>query len=162
MDLRWRMLEYNPSISPCNYTMGSGSSIPKRPKDCNEEKWQKILTLFDELDSNSNFVVDRNDDISQLALKLHIKRINALEVSKHAKIVNATNLENERRKEFETEMEIWRKKYYDEVKKLSVEIQQLKSSTTQQVKQNMLNEISPNGKKITFDVFFAYMRDRME
>lgn len=142
--------------------MGGGSSVPKRPHDCDERKWQKILTMFDDLDTNSNFVVDSSDDITKLSMEFHIKRINALEIAKHAKIRNATVLESERRREFESEMELWRKKYYEGVKKISVEIEQLKSSTTQQVKENMLKEMSPNGKRITFPVFYAYMKDRMQ
>lgn len=142
--------------------MGGGSSIPKRPHDCDEKKWQKILTMFDNLDSNSNFVVDGNDDITELAMDFHIKRINALEVTKHAKIRNATVLENERRREFEREMEVWREKYYEGIKKCTVDIERLRACTTQQVKDNMLKEMSPSGKKITFNVFYNYMESRMQ
>lgn len=55
--------------------MGSGSSVLKCPKGYDPEKFQKICTLFDKLDKDSNLGVS-SDELTSIA-ELHVKNCQA-------------------------------------------------------------------------------------
>ena len=142
--------------------MGGGSSVPRRPANYPEEDWQSILSLFDALDSNSNFVVDGNDNILPIAMRLHVARINLLDSKRAQKISSAKTLEDERRREFECEMELWRKTLHESIAKDLKEIRRLREMESDAIKQSFLKEVAPNGSTITFDRFFQYAKDKVK
>jgi hypothetical protein len=141
--------------------MGSASSVPVRPRNFPEDKWKKLQSMFDDIDSNSNFHIDKDDTVLPVAMELHVKKIAEEDKKWREKKRVMDALENERRQDFEKELEIWRAGYEKEVNLQQTYVRNLREKNSQQIRESFLKDMAPSGGKISFDVFFQFMKDKV-
>ena len=152
--------------------MGSGSSQLKCPHDYENEKFQKILTLYDRLDSNGDHVV-QTDELNKIA-DLHVR--NKIRKLKE----NIENIDNEtKRKNKALDQETAYKiaelnsqlihqqtrnlaEKEDLVKFTNSEIDKLQNMTPEKKSEKFMNAVTTHNGHIDFWKFFDYMKDRTQ
>ena len=156
--------------------MGSGASKGSGqlvcPESYPEEKFNKILRLFDRLDEDGDQVVE-NDELKCIA-QLHIKnKINLLNLNlQNNKVTyeskNQLYLEKKRlaieklEREWDDRIANYKTSYESEVKQM-----QLKMTTYQNMKDKdkqelFMNVITDDDNKIEFWKFFEYIKDKTD
>ena len=95
------MLKGFKKVFETNIIMGSGSSQLKCPNDYDRDKFDKILKLYDKLDSNGDHVV-QTDELNKIAdlhvrnkirkLKENVENIDSETESKNKALENETAL----------------------------------------------------------------------
>ena len=142
--------------------MGSTASVtvPTKPKDYPQEKWQKALSWFDHVDSNSNFVIDDQDkELTTLARTIVTAEANRLRKTKDLSEQELKSIEDEKRKKFEAELSAWRATYEAGLRRLDAKIEYHEAMTDSQTREFFIEECG--GGKITFDKFFTYIKDKL-
>ena len=153
--------------------MGSGVSTRLVcPDDYDEDKFSKIMTLFDQLDKNGDHVVDSSelDEIS----KLHVKNLIS-EIEKKKKLeqirkqkVDAFLIEDTKKKqeEIQKDMESSQVKNdcFSENRMLSyeMEIGWFNRLTQEEREKMFLTKISDKKGHTDFWKFFEYMKNRTD
>ena len=152
--------------------MGSGSSQLKCPNDYEKEKFQKILKLYDRLDSNGDHVV-QTEELNKIA-DLHVR--NKIRKIKE----NADNIDIEtERKNKNLEQETSRKiselnsqLIHEQTRNLAQkddlisftnsEIDKLQSMTPEKKSEKFMAAVTTDNGHIDFWKFFDYMKDRTQ
>jgi len=153
--------------------MGSGASKQlKCPNDYDEEKFKKILILYDKLDSNGDHVVE-TDELHQIAdlhvrnkigrMKEYIDRIEEEAVQKFQELekdasykISAINsqlmLDIKKNKERKVE----------DVKDAERMIDTMQNMTKEKKAQKFKDAVSDKDGHIKFWTFYEYMKDRTQ
>ena len=141
--------------------MGSGSSIPKCPKNYSPEKFRTILQMFDEIDDDGSHHIDTGDEkkLISVAKKVVKQRAALLHQVNSKRELEMSKIEISKRKAFEAELDEWKTKYGVDIRKTKAEIVQLNNMTNKQKCDYFIKEAG-KGKELTFDRFFLYMRDK--
>ena len=162
--------------------MGSGSSIPRCPKDFNSTDFSAILQLYDNLDSNGDLVVE-SKEVAQIA-DIHVKNkifvcegsvqslqkektlltedvkrrlnneISAIKSACHLKICRVTA-------EREGNLKAEQKRIDARVGDLRSEIKRYEIASPQEKQDMFISAVSVDNK-ISFKEFFKYMRKRTD
>jgi hypothetical protein len=150
--------------------MGSGSSKLTCPRDYDEDKFTKILMLYDKLDKNGDHTVDETElgGISDLHVKNQLIKLENMKQP-------LLNKQNQEILKIESELEIKIKILREEVE---LSKQQLKTNTTHQLEiiaadingltslssternSKFKNAITDSNEQIEFWKFFEYMKTR--
>ena len=152
--------------------MGSASSQLKCPDDYNQQKFQKILSLYDRLDSNGDHSVDM-DELKNIA-NLHVKN----------QLIKLENMKQPLGDKTEQDIHILEQQLKLDIKRLNnnfenkkKEILQYKSNQIVKIDDEIkqLNELSDENKtekfkkvitdkndNILFWPFFEYMKTRTD
>ena len=151
--------------------MGSSASVKlKCPKDYDENKFAKILKLYDRLDSNGDQVIETLE-LKDIA-KLHIKN-KKTELSNLIKSENQNNnyklvqlrLKNEKEKNdlmltYEKDVEKINNSHIMNDKTLITKIKDLENMEEKKQCDMFLNVVSKDGKHLDFWKFFDYLKDK--
>ena len=142
--------------------MGSGSSVPKCPSDYSEKKFKTILRLFDDLDADGNFVIDKNDEHSLVFVSKQIvdKEIEMYVNDNAIRKNEMSAAEANKRKIFERELAEWKTTYGKDVRKKDAEIERLRNMGDVERCDYFLKRAG-NGNKLTFERFFHFMKHRI-
>jgi hypothetical protein len=159
--------------------MGSGSSVPRCPKNFNKTDFSAILGLYDALDSNGDFLVE-SKEVTQIAdihvsnkikeaqrqvvfalrkktlmtedVRRHLNNeISAIKSACHLKICRVTA-------QREGVLKADQKRIDARVGDLRSEIKQYEVASPHEKQEMFMSAVSPG--KITFKEFFKYMRVR--
>lgn len=152
--------------------MGSGSSQLKCPDNYEKEKFQKILSLYDRLDSNGDHVV-QTDELNKIA-DLHVR--NKIRKLKE----NVDNIDNEtERKNKALDQETAYKiaelnsqlihqqtrnlaEKDDLIKFTNSEIDKLQNMPPEKKSEKFMTAVTTHNGNIDFWKFFDYMKDRTQ
>jgi len=151
--------------------MGSGASTKLVcPNDYNDDKFSKILTLFDQLDKNGDRVVDSSelDEISKLHVQNQIAEIEQkkkLEIIRKQKVdVFLVENTNKKLEDIKKEMEASKVKNdcfsNNELLCYNMEIEWFNRLTQDGREKLFLTKVSDNKGHIDFWKFFEYMKHR--
>lgn len=159
--------------------MGSGITKPSRnvgqlvcPDDYNEEKFKKILHLYDKLDTNGDMVIEEEElyilTLHHIQNKIKILEKEKLmaENTKNQKLL-AISLEYESlKKNLEIEFNKKKEKYEntEKVKKKEIEnkILSLNHLTKEQKYEIFKQKFCDDDNKLEFKLFFEYMKNKTE
>lgn len=151
--------------------MGSGASSKRVcPSDYDDDKFSKIIKLFDQLDNNGDNIVESSelDDIS----KLHVKnQITELENKKNSEIsrrnkVNEFIINEAKKKQNEIQKEMFDSKFKNDcfsnnqILVFNMEIEWLKRLGKEKREILFLKKVSNKKGYIDFWKFFEYMKNR--
>ena len=142
------------------------------PDDYSKEKFQKILFLFDKLDSNGNMVIDE-EELYILTLH-HIKNKKKI-LEKEKKIIENTKkqkllaigleyqtLKIKLEEEYIKKKEKYNKQAEVKLNDISSQILSLEHLTKQQKYNIFKNKFCDDDNKLEFNLFFEYMKDKTE
>ena len=166
------MLKGFKKVFETNIIMGSGSSQLKCPNDYDRDKFDKILKLYDKLDSNGDHVV-QTDELNKIAdlhvrnkirkLKENVENIDSETESKNKALENETAL-----KIAELNTQLINKQtrnlaHKDElISFTNSEIDKLQSMTPEKKSEKFLSAVTTHNGHIDFWKFFDYMKNRTE
>lgn len=146
--------------------MGSGTSVahspPQKPSNYSQEKWDKILRLFDHIDSDSNFVIDTGDTktLTALARQVLDEDMGQKQTEYQYLTTELRKTEEAKRKQFEQELKAWTAKSTAEIQMKCNEIMNMKSYTDTQACAYFVKKAG-DGKHLTFYKFFEFMKNRV-
>ena len=156
--------------------MGSGASKESIqlvcPESYQEDKFNKILKLFDRLDEDGDQVVE-NDELKCIA-QLHIKnKINLLNLNLQSNRVtfdsqNKLYLEKKRlaiekvEKEWDNRICSYKTSYENEVKLLQSKLTNYHNMKDEDKQEMFMNVITDDDNKIEFWKFFEYIKDKTD
>ena len=159
--------------------MGSGVSICKPtggelmcPKNYDKTKFQKILTLYDKLDTNGNMVIEQEE--FYILANHHIKNQREIVVKEQAK--NDTDIksrvlmlnlkyENDKKvleENHKKEIEILRLKEKDDDAEYNKRLANIDLLTKEQKYEIFKQRFTDKENNINFKMFFEYMRTRTD
>jgi len=141
----------------------------KCPSDYDKESFDKILRLFDRLDSTGDMIVDKtemnNHELGLIAEQHNIEEISNLAIKKeNQKKLYEQNIENIKKKVEEklmTDIETELKEHQFRIDTINNKITELEKKTNEEKRDMLKKTISDNKKSIGFWDFFKYMRDRI-
>lgn len=129
--------------------MGSAASTKlKCPDKYDKTKFNMILKLYDQLDSNGDQVIETLE-LKNIA-NLHIKN----------RQTELSTLKIKEKNDYNYELEHAKLKYEKNIEKLNKKITDLDEMTEKQKCQKFLKVVSSDGKHIEFWKFFDYMHSR--
>ena len=141
----------------------------KCPSDYDQESFNKILRLFDRLDTTGDFAIDNNeiktDEINIIAEQHNIEKMNNLIIKKdHQKTIHEQQIVNIQR-EAEEKLKADLRNVYD-VNQLCIdtinnEIAELEKMSNEEKRNSLKKTISGHKTNIGFWDFFKYMKDRI-
>lgn len=159
--------------------MGSGISLSKEsinkgelicPKDYDNDKFNKILQLYDKLDKNGDMIIEE-DELYILTIH-HIKNKKKIlekeklvtENTKNQKLL-AIRIEYESLKknleiEFEKKKEKYHKNSEEKIKEIDNEILKLNHLSKKEKYEIFKNKFCDKDNKLEFKLFFEYMKDK--
>lgn len=160
--------------------MGSGTSVPRCPKNFDQRDFSAILRLYDNLDANGDFVVD-SEEVTQIA-EIHVRnrvhtKLARLEVCKTRKVLVTEDAKRclnndvsaiksacfrkirEVKQRRESELEKAVGSIDAESDALRAEIRQLQAASPLEKQGMFVSAVSTDGR-ISFKDFFKYMRNR--
>jgi len=157
--------------------MGSGASKINKgelicPEDYDNEKFKKILYLFDKLDTDGNMVI-QEEELHILTLH-HIQ--NKKKIFEKEKLI-VENTKNQKLLVINLEYETLKKNLEEEYKKKTEEYKKLAENKKKDIDSKILslNHLTKNEKyeifktkfcdndnKLEFNLFFEYMKDKTE
>jgi len=159
--------------------MGSGISVCKPsggqltcPKNYDKTKFQKILTLYDKLDTNGNMVIEQEE--FYILANHHIKNQRELVVNEQAKNdtdiksrVLMLNLKHETDKkkledDHKKEIERLKKKEKDDDAEYKKRLANIDLLTKEQKYEIFKQRFTDKENKINFKMFFEYMKTRTD
>ena len=156
--------------------MGSGASKGSKqlvcPESYPEDKFNKVLRLFDRLDEDGDQVVE-NDELKCIA-QLHVKnKINLLNLNLKSNEVtfnsqNKLYLEKKRlaiekvEKEWDNRICSYKKSYENEVKLLQLQLTNYQNMKDEDKQKMFMNVITDDDNKIEFWKFFEYIKDKTD
>tara|TARA_B110000879_G_C11176853_1_gene516413 strand:+ start:1092 stop:1571 length:480 start_codon:yes stop_codon:yes gene_type:complete len=152
--------------------MGSGSSQLKCPKDYDYEKFNKILKLYDRIDSNGDHSVDMEElvTIANLHVKNQLNRLenmrqpisdnidqnlNILEQQKNLDIEKLNN-------QFENKKKSLLQEKASKIENLENDIKQLGDISDEKKAVKFKKAITDKNGNISFWPFFNYMKTKTE
>ena len=153
--------------------MGSGSSTKlKCPKDYNQEKFAKILKVYDRLDSNGDQVIETLElkDIAKLHIKNRQTELSNLRKSEEQNYnykLEQSRLKNEKDKadlslSYEKDVEKINNSHIINDVTLVNKINDLANMEEKKQCEMFLDVVSKDGKHIEFWKFFDYMQNRTD
>lgn len=150
--------------------MGSGNSQLKCPKDYDEEKFQKILKLYDRLDSNGDHSVDVEElkNIANLHVKNELTKLENMKQPLSDKIDQQINILQQQLKldieklnnSFENTKKSLQQNKSNQIVKIDDEIKQLNDLSEDDKSKKFKNAITDKNGNILFWPFFEYMKTR--
>lgn len=156
--------------------MGSGASKESRQLVCPElypeDKFSKVLKLFDRLDEDGDQVVE-NDELKCIA-QLHVKnKINLLNLNLQSNKVtfdsqNKLYLEKKRlaieklEKEWDDRICNYKTSYENEVNLLKSKLTNYQNMKDEDKQEMFMNVITDDDNKIEFWKFFEYIKDKTD
>lgn len=159
--------------------MGSGVSVCKPssgqltcPKNYDKTRFQKILTLYDKLDTNGNMVIEQEE--FYILANHHIKNQRELVVNEQAKNdtdiksrVLMLNLKHETDKkkledDHKKEIERLKKKEKDDDAEYKKRLANIDLLTKEQKYEIFKQRFTDKENKINFKMFFEYMKTRTD
>ena len=159
--------------------MGGGVSICKPtvgelrcPKNYDKTKFQKILTLYDKLDTNGNMVIEQEE--FYILANHHIKNKREMVVKEQAK--NDTNIkskilmlnlkyENDKKKledDHKKEIEKLKQKEKEDDAEYKKRLANIDLLTKEQKYEIFKQRFTDKENKINFQMFFEYMKTRTD
>lgn len=150
--------------------MGSGNSQLKCPKDYDEEKFQKILKLYDRLDSNGDHSVDVEElkNIANLHVKNELTKLENMKQPLSDKIDQQINILQQQLKldieklnnSFENTKKSLQQNKSNQIVKIDDEIKQLNELSEDDKSKKIKKAITDKNGNILFWSFFEYMKTR--
>ena len=152
--------------------MGGGSSQLKCPNDYEKEKFQKILKLYDRLDSNGDHVV-QTEELNKIA-DLHVrnkirkfkKNIDNIQSETEIKNKNLEQLTSYKIAELNTQLINQQTRNLaqkdDLISFTNSEIDKLQSMTPEKKSEKFMAAVTTDNGHIDFWKFFEYMKDRTQ
>tara|TARA_B100000674_G_C37848498_1_gene918803 strand:+ start:132 stop:620 length:489 start_codon:yes stop_codon:yes gene_type:complete len=152
--------------------MGSAASTKKLkcPKDYEQDKFAKILKLYDRLDSNGDQVIDTLElkDIAKLHIKnrqTELSNLRKIEEQNYNYKIEQARLKNEKEKadlvlNYDRDVEKINNSHIINDVTLENKIKDLENMEEKKQCEMFLNVVSKDGKHIEFWKFFEYMRER--
>lgn len=153
--------------------MGSGGSVLKQekiicPNNYNEEKFYKILNLYEKIQDNeveNNELFDiSNNYVDDLLQKLEKEKVKTILIHQKKLLLHKLNLDHKMRilqNEYTTNMEETNKMLSKNTNSLEKRILKLETCTNEEKKKLFLGNIMKNNE-INFEKFFDYMKDKTE
>ena len=153
--------------------MGSGGSVLKKekiicPNNYNEEKFYKILNLYEKIQDNeveNNELFDiSNNYVDDLLQKLEKEKVKTILIHQKKLLLHKLNLDHKMRilqNEYTTNMEETNKMLSKNTNSLEKRILKLETCTNEEKKKLFLGNIMKNNE-IDFEKFFDYMKDKTE
>lgn len=152
--------------------MGGASSQLKCPEDYNKEKFNKILSLYDRLDSNGDHSVDMEEltNIANLHVKNQLIKLENMKQPTSDKIDQDINIlqqqlkldiEKLNNKFINTKKEILQNKS-NQLTKINDEIKQLTELSDENKAKKFKKVITDKNDNILFWPFFEYMKNRTD
>jgi Ca2+-binding EF-hand superfamily protein len=152
--------------------MGSGSSQLKCPNDYDKEKFEKIMKLYDSLDSNGDHVIE-TDELNKIAdlhvrnkirkLKENIDNINSETETKNKILENDISFKIA---ELNTQLIIKQTRNLAEKDDLisftNSEIDKLQSMPKEKKSEKFMEAVTTKNGNIDFWKFFDYMKSRTQ
>jgi len=139
------------------------------PSDYDQESFNKILRLFDRLDTTGDLAIDTNEmnnhEVDIIAEHYNIEKMTNLTIKKdHQKTIYEQKIENIQR-EAEEKLKADLRNTYD-VNQLCIdtindEIVELEKMTNEEKRNSLKKTISGHKTNIGFWDFFKYMKDRI-
>lgn len=166
------MLKGFKKVFETNIIMGSGSSQLKCPDDYDKEKFEKIMKLYDKLDSNGDHVVE-TDELNKIAdlhvrnkirkLKENIDNINSETETKNKTLENDISFKIA---ELNTQLIIKQTRNLAEKDDLisftNSEIDKLQSMPPEKKSKKFMEAVTTKNGHIDFWKFFEYMKSRTQ
>ena len=150
--------------------MGSASSQLKCPKDYDEDKFQKILKLYDRLDSNGDHSVDVEElkNIANLHVKNELTKLENMKQPLSDKIDQQINILQQQLKldieklnnNFENTKKSLLQNKSNQIVKIDDEIKQLNELSEDDKSKKFKKAITDKNGNILFWPFFEYMKTR--
>lgn len=152
--------------------MGGGSSQLKCPNDYEKEKFQKILKLYDRLDSNGDHVV-QTEELNKIA-DLHVRNkirkfkenIDNIQSETEIKNKNLEQLTSYKIAELNTQLINQQTRNLaqkdDLISFTNSEIDKLQSMTPEKKSEKFMAAVTTDNGHIDFWKFFEYMKDRTQ
>ena len=150
--------------------MGSASSQLKCPKDYDEDKFQKILKLYDRLDSNGDHSVDVEElkNIANLHVKNELTKLENMKQPLSDKIDQQINILQQQLKldieklnnNFENTKKSLQQNKSNQIVKIDDEIKQLNELSEDDKSKKFKKAITDKNGNILFWPFFEYMKTR--
>ena len=155
--------------------MGSGGSvlIEKKskiicPNNYNEEKFYKILDLYEKIINNEaeeNEIFELSDNyVNDLLKKLEQEKVKTILIQQKKLLLHKLNLEHKMRilqTEYATNMKETNKILSKNTNSLEKRILKLETCTNEEKKKLFLGNVS-NDDEINFEKFFNYMKDKID
>ncbi len=152
--------------------MGGGSSQLKCPNDYEKEKFQKILKLYDRLDSNGDHVV-QTEELNKIA-DLHVRNkirkfkenIDNIQSETEIKNKNLEQLTSHKIAELNTQLINQQTRNLaqkdDLISFTNSEIDKLQAMTPEKKSEKFMAAVTTDNGHIDFWKFFEYMKDRTQ